>query len=105
MSIDVNARELADLIIKMKKIKRWNHRPLFEVTRQKQNWNNLELVNIHRIDTIAIMKYDKLTYNTLETAKFTNLKTWKTETVIIKRKKSKIKGEEGAIERIDINSN
>jgi hypothetical protein len=102
-SIDINARVLADLIIKMRKIKRWSHWPLFEVTRQKQIGNNLELVNIHRIDTIALMKYDKLTYNTLETAKFVNKEDWKQLEIKTLRKKSKVEWEEGKILRVDIN--
>lgn len=95
-SIDVNARELSSLILKMRKISRWYKHPLFEITRQKQVWNKLEMFNIHRIDTIQLMKYDKLTYNTLETSKF------ELSTVKAKRKKSKEKWIDWELERVDI---
>lgn len=98
-SIDVNARVLADLILKMRKLRRWNLHPLFEITREKQKGSKMELVNMHRIDTIALMKYDKLTYNTLEASKFSDWSEIKT-----KRKRVKEENEEGAIERVDFNS-
>lgn len=104
-SIDINARVLSDLILKMRKIKRGEKHPIFEITREKQMWNNLEMVNIHIIDTIALMKYDKLSYNTLETARFVNSsdkKIWDIEEIKVTRKKSKIIGEEWAIQKIEI---
>lgn len=97
-SIDINARVLSDLILKMRKIRRGHWlAPTFEVTREKQRGAKLELVNIHRIDTIALMKYDKLTYNTLETSRFAT-----GEKVKIKRKKSNEEWIEGKILRVDI---
>lgn len=97
-SIDINARVLADLILKMRKIRKgvWVI-PGFEVTREKQKGAKLELVNIHRIDTIRLMKYDKLTYNTLETSRFAT-----GEKVKIKRKRTNEEWIEGEIERVDI---
>lgn len=95
-SIDVNARVLADLILKMRKIRRGKSHPLFEVTRERQKGSKLELVNIHRIDTIALMNYDRLTYNTLETSRFSN---W-TKTKI--KRKNWSEWEEGKIIRADI---
>lgn len=99
-SIDVNARELSDLILKMRKIWRWSRHPLFEVTRQKQVWTKLEMYNIHRIDTISLMKYDKLTYNTLESSKFSI--EWKESKMKIKRKKWEEEWIEWAIEEVNI---
>ena len=78
-SIDINARILADIILKMQKIRRWELHPLFTATRQRQEWSKLLMVNQHKIDTIAIMKYDKLTYNTLETSRFESGKEIKTK--------------------------
>lgn len=88
-SIDINARVLADLILKMRKIRRVEKYPIFEITKQKQRWNKLEMINIHRINTIALMKFDRLTYNTLETARFVNETTWKNKEIKTLRKNKK----------------
>ena len=97
-TIDVNARVLAEMILKMRKIKRGSHYPLFEVTHQKQRGSKLEMYNIHRIDTIALMKFDQLEYNTLESSKFTDGSETK-----IKRKKGKNnKDDTQPIQRVDI---
>lgn len=98
-SIDINARVLADLILEMRKLRRWNLHPLFETKRQKQKWAKLELVNIHRIDTISLMKYDKLTYNTLETSKF---ESW---TKIKTKRKLNCDWSSWAIESVNITTN
>lgn len=98
-SIDVNARVLSDLILQMHKLRRGGLHPLFRITRQVQRWNKLEMYNIHTIDTIKLMEYDKLTYNTLETSKF---ETW-TE-IKTRRKNWKKEGEEWAIVKVDINT-
>jgi hypothetical protein len=96
-SIDINARILADIIVEMVKIRRWKLHPTFVAKRQKQKWAKLQLVNTHKIDTISIMKYDKLTYNTLEASRFTNWneikirsdnKTWAIKKVSFKTKKN-----------------
>jgi len=96
-SIDVNARELTDLIIEMHKIRRGEKHPLFIASRKKQKGSKMEMINQFKIDTIELMKFDKLTYNTLETSKFTSWKEIK-----IKRKKVK-EGESWKITRVDIN--
>ncbi len=96
-SIDVNARELSDLIIKMSKIRRDWMNPIFKATRQKAIWNNVEMQSIHIIDTITLMKYDNLTYNTLETAKFETGEEFR-----VSRKKTKIKWIEGQINSVKI---
>lgn len=70
-SIDVNARVLSELIIEMRKISRWKAPPVFIATRQKQRGNNLDYVNQFKIDTIWMMKALWITYNTLESSKFT----------------------------------
>lgn len=70
-SIDVNARVLSELIIEMRKLSRWKAPPVFIATRQKQRWNNLDYVNQFKIDTIWMMKALWITYNTLESSKFT----------------------------------
>jgi len=97
-SIDVNARELSDLVIKMSKIRRNGKHPIFKATKQKCIWNNIEMDSIHIIDTIEMMKFDNLTYNTLETARFTSgleIRTLRTKT--------KIKWKIGPIKRVDFN--
>jgi len=96
-SIDVNARILADLILEMHKIRRGKLHPLFMVSRKKQKWSKLELYNQHKIDTIKLMEFDNLTYNTLEKSRFEN----GTE-IKIKRKKGRKKWEVWKIERVDI---
>jgi len=96
-SIDVNARVLTDLIIEMHKLRRGNIHPVFIASRKKQRGARLEMVNQFKIDTIELMKFDKLTYNTLESSRFESGKEVK-----IKRKKVK-KWEQAPIERIDVN--
>jgi len=96
-SIDVNARVLTDLIIEMHKLRRGNIHPVFIASRKKQRGARLEMVNQFKIDTIELMKFDKLTYNTLESSRFESGKEIK-----IKRKKVK-KWEQAPIERIDVN--
>lgn len=70
-SIDVNARVLSKLIIKMDKLSRgeW-HPPIFIATRQRQKGAKVEYVNQFKVDNINMMKAFKLTYNTLEASKF-----------------------------------
>lgn len=70
-NIDVNARRLADLIIKMRKIRRYKKHPLFIMRREKQIKNNLEYFWEIKVDTITILKKLNITYNTLESSKFT----------------------------------
>lgn len=81
----------------MSKIRRYDMHPIFKATKQRVNWSNIEMDSIHIIDTLAIMKYDNLTYNTLETARF---KSWLE--IVISRTKSKIKWEEGKINSVKI---
>jgi len=96
-SIDVNARELSDLIIKMSKIRRYWKKPLFKATKQKCIWNNIEMDSIHIIDTLEIMNYDNLSYNTLETARFTS-----GIEIVTSRAKTKTKWIEGQINSVKI---
>lgn len=83
-SIDINARVLSELIIKMKKIRRKNKPPIFIAVKQKQIWSNLNFVHEYKIDCIKLMESYKLTYNTLEKSKFIKKtkKLWKNENVI-----------------------
>lgn len=73
-SIDVNARVLADVILQMKKIRRYNNHPLFIVTKQKQIWTKLKFIQSWKNDTIAELKSLGVTYNTLETSKMSRKK-------------------------------
>lgn len=70
-SLDINIRELADVVIRMYKISReWKH-PLFIATREKiKNWKPI-FYNERFIDIISWMKMEKRSYNTLETSKIT----------------------------------
>lgn len=69
-TIDINARILADLIIKMHKIRRYNTWPIFVATQQKQIKNDLKYNWQYKIDSIWILKKLNITYNTLESSKF-----------------------------------
>lgn len=68
-SLDVNQRELADLVIKMFKIRRYGKHPLFIATKEKMIRNQLVFDQEWRIDIISWMKKCKKTYNTLESSK------------------------------------
>lgn len=65
-SIDINARVLADIIIEVRKIRRWKKHPLFQLTKQKQKFSRLEYVQRYQIDTITMNNIDGITYDTLE---------------------------------------
>lgn len=83
-SIDINARVLSELIIEMKKIRRYWRAPTFIATRQKQKGTRLEFVQQWRIDSIEMMRRGWLTYNTLEASKFKKInKKTKKEVEII----------------------
>ena len=73
-SIDINARELADLIIEMKKIRRKNKPPIFIATKQRQKGDRLIQITQYSIDTIGIFKALNITYNQLEESKLTKTK-------------------------------
>jgi len=67
-SVDVNFRELADLILECRKIPRKNTYPTFSVTRKKQQGNQLKYIESYEFDAIGFMKQMGLTYDTLETS-------------------------------------
>ena len=69
-SIDINARLLADVIIRMSKIRRYKKKPIFKAKRIRQKWTKEILVNSYTIDTLKIMENWWLTYNTREASKF-----------------------------------
>lgn len=73
-SIDVNARVLADVILRMNKIQRGKKHPLFVVTKQKQIGSKLKHIQSWKNDTISELKAMKVTYNTLETSKMSRKK-------------------------------
>lgn len=74
-SVDVNARALVDLTLKMTKIKRgWNKPPIFIVTKQKQVWQQLKFVASYELDSIAILKNYGITYDQLEESKLEKTK-------------------------------
>ena len=76
-SIDINARVLADIIIEVRKIRRWEKHPIFQLTKQKQKFSRLEYIQRYEIDTITMNKIQGITYDTLE------------ESVMDRRKKKK----------------
>ncbi len=66
-SIDVNARVLADYIVKVNKIRRSGGRhPIFILTKQKQKRTVLEYVQQYRLDVIHELNELGITYDTLE---------------------------------------
>ena len=65
-SIDINARVLADIIVKVKKIRRWGRHPVFILTRQRQNRQLLEYIQQYKLDVISELQYLWITYDTLE---------------------------------------
>ena len=74
-SIDINARELADAIIEMRKFYRTGVKhPLFTAVKQKQKGQKLEWINSYEYDSIAILKYYWITYNQLEESKLSKTK-------------------------------
>jgi len=73
-SIDVNARELADGIIEMKKRPRHKKHPIFVAIRQKQKGSNLKWINSYELDSISILNYYNITYNQLEESRLTKSK-------------------------------
>lgn len=73
-SIDINARELADAIIEMRKIPRGKKTPLFVAIKQKQKGQKLEWINSYSLDSISILKTYWITYNQLEESRL-----WKTK--------------------------
>jgi len=93
-SIDVNARALVDLILKMTKIRRQNQHPTFIVTKQRQKWWQLEFITQYKMDSISILKSLGVTYNQLEESKLSstkNLETAKSTKNLVWIKKSSIK--------------
>jgi len=88
-SIDINARSLVDIIIKMRKIQRpWKH-PVFIATKQrlKKGWS-LEFITSYNLDSLSIMKYYNITYDQLEASKITKSKdTIKTSKPLTTNKK------------------
>lgn len=78
-SIDINARVLADYIIKVNKISReWTH-PIFTLTKERQVWSKLIWVQKYINDTISEFKQYWITYNTLEESVMKKAKTIKQE--------------------------
>lgn len=74
-SIDINARELADVIIEMKKFyKTWLNHPIFTAIKQKQKWQKLEWINSYEYDSIAILKYYWITYDQLSESRLSKSK-------------------------------
>lgn len=71
-SIDINARVLADIIIKVKKIRRWKLHPTFILTRQRQKRLQLEFIQQYKLDVIWELKVIGITYDTLEESVMTN---------------------------------
>lgn len=72
-SIDINFRELADLIIECKKVWREKDgRPIFLVTRYQAKWDQLIFHSDYILDSIKFMRFMGITYDTLETSKMTN---------------------------------
>jgi len=68
-SIDINARDLADAIIEMRKMSRYNKHPVFTAVKQKQVWSKLVWINSYFYDSISILKKYHITYNQLEESK------------------------------------
>lgn len=68
-SMDLNQRDLADLVIKMYKISRYDKHPLFIATREKMIKNRLTFDAEWKVDIISWLKYTKRSYNTLESSK------------------------------------
>lgn len=65
-SINVNAREMADKIVKMRKIQRPYNYPTFEAVTQKDKWTRLEFINSFFVDSIGLMREMNITYDQLE---------------------------------------
>lgn len=68
-SIDINARDTTDLIIKMDKIKRYGRPPLFVATREVYFWNEPYNFWTFRIDPLDFFKKKNITYETLTKSK------------------------------------
>lgn len=73
-SIDINARELADAIIEMRKYSRKNWHPLFTAVKQKQKGAKLEWITSYTLDSISILKKYWITYNQLEESRLSKTK-------------------------------
>jgi hypothetical protein len=68
-SININARQLCDLFLEVKKIRRYWRHPVFSISRVKPKGLGSEEVNIltqWKFDIIGYMRQNKITYNTLE---------------------------------------
>ena len=78
-SIDVNARVLADYIIQVKKISRYDKHPLFKLIKERQIGNKLVWTQAYINDTIGEFKQYWITYNTLEESVMTKAKDLKAE--------------------------
>jgi len=73
-SIFIDARVLADRIIKVRKIKRKDNHPVFIANTEKQKGAKLEFIDSFRIDSIWILKNFNITYNQLEDSRLTKTK-------------------------------
>lgn len=76
-SIDINARQLADFIINVRKFKRWKKHPIFYVTKERMKWAKLLYCQKYKMDTIQEFKDNWITYNTLEDSKMKTKKEMK----------------------------
>lgn len=76
-SLDANVKTLADLILKMKKLRVWN-KLFFEVEKQKYIKKNLLTIQKFRVDILEIFNIKNISYNTLETSKIDVKKPKKT---------------------------
>ena len=65
-SIDINARVLADVIMQIRKVRRWKLHPVFRITKQKQQWSRLLYIQQWENDTIRELNSYNITYDTLE---------------------------------------
>lgn len=68
-SIDINARALAEVIFECKKIRRGKKHPLFKITRQKYKRGKLDFMSAYIVDTISLLKFDKIEYDQLQSSK------------------------------------
>lgn len=65
-SLDLNTRELADCILHIYKISRYNKHPIFICAREKIRGGQLVFDTERSLDIIEWMKKEKRTYNTLQ---------------------------------------
>lgn len=70
-SIDINFRRNAQAIFYVEKIKRYWRKPTFKVERQVPDGEKMRVIATWEVQTLDIMDYYKITYDTLEESRMT----------------------------------